>query len=133
RPVDGPLSWLLTDARHAQPSARADFLWLRPLDVAALLSTRSYPVPGRLVLEVVDGAGLAGGRFAVEAGPDGATCAPTGAAPDLTLGVAALGSVYLGGHPVRTLAAAGLVDEHTAGAVARADAMFRAEVAPWCS
>jgi hypothetical protein len=34
---------------------------------------------------------------------------------------------------VRTLAAAGLVEEHTKGAVAQADVMFRAPVAPWCS
>jgi hypothetical protein len=34
---------------------------------------------------------------------------------------------------LHTLAAAGLVDEHTAGALRRADRMFRADRAPWCS
>ena len=66
-------------------------------------------------------------------GPDGATCIPTAASADLTLGVAALGTVCLGGYGLHTLAAAGLVDEHTAGAVGRADRMFRADRAPWCS
>lgn len=133
RPADDLLPWLLTDARHAQPSLRSDFLWVRPLDVAGMLAARDYLVPGRLVLEVVDPGGLAGGRFALDAGPDGATCARTGAAADLTLDAAVLGSVYLGGHGVRTFAAAGLIEEHSPGAVARADAMFRSAVTPWCS
>jgi predicted acetyltransferase len=133
RPADELLPWLLTDARHAQPSDRSDFLWIRPLDVAAMLAARCYLVPGQVVLEVVDAAGLAGGRFALDGGPDGASCVPTGASADLTLDVAALGSAYLGGHGVRTLAAAGLVDEYSKGAVARADAMFRSPVTPWCS
>jgi predicted acetyltransferase len=133
RPADELLPLLLTDARHAQPSDRADFLWIRPLDVAAMLSTRSYLVAGQIVLEVVDAAGLVGGRFAVDAGPDGASCVPTTASADLTLSIAALGSVYLGGYGLRTLAAAGLVDEHSTSAVAKADAMFRSPVTPWCS
>jgi predicted acetyltransferase len=133
RAADEPLPWLLTDARHAQPSDRADLLWLRPLDVPALLGTRAYGVAGNLVLEVVDPAGLTGGRFALDAGADGATCAPTTASADLTLGVGALGAVCLGGHGVHTLAAAGLVDEHTPDAIGRADRMFRADRAPWCT
>jgi predicted acetyltransferase len=133
RPADDVLPWLLTDARHARAADRADFLWVRPLDVPALLGARAYGVPGTVVLEVVDPAGFAGGRFALDAGADGATCTPTAASPDLTLGVAALGTVCLGGYGLHTLAAAGLVDEHTAGAVGRAARMFRADRAPWCS
>jgi hypothetical protein len=34
---------------------------------------------------------------------------------------------------VRMLAAAGLVDEHSTHAVAKADAMFRSPITPWCS
>ncbi|MFY9806539.1 MAG: GNAT family N-acetyltransferase [Pseudonocardiaceae bacterium] len=133
RAADELLPLLLVDARHAQPSCRADFLWIRPLDVAAMLSARSYLVSGQLVLEVVDAAGLAGGRFALDGGPDGASCARTTASPDLTLTTAVLGSAYLGGYGVRMLAAAGLVDEHSTSAVATADAMFRSPVMPWCS
>lgn len=133
RPADELVPWLLTDARHAQPSDQCDFLWVRPLDVAGMLAARSYLVPGRLVLEVVDAAGLAGGRFALDGGPEGASCVPTTASADLTLDVGVLGSVSLGGYGVRTLAAAGLLDEHSTGAVARADAMFRSAVTPWCS
>lgn len=133
RPADELLPLLLTDARHAQPSGRADFLWIRPLDVAGMLACRSYLVSGQIVLEVVDSAGLAGGRFALDGGPDGASCARTTASPDLTVDAATLGSAYLGGYRVRSLAAAGLVDEHSTSAVARADAMFRSPVTPWCT
>jgi predicted acetyltransferase len=133
RSVDPVLPWLLTDARHVQRGDRSDFLWLRPLDVPAMLSARSYLVPGRIVLDVVDTAGLAGGRYALDAGPDGARCEPTGAPADLTLDVSALGSIYLGGYFLGRLTTAGLVEEHSPGAVARADAMFRSPVTPWCS
>jgi predicted acetyltransferase len=133
RPADELLPLLLTDARNAQPSDRADFLWIRPLDIAGMLSARSYLTSGQLVLEVVDAAGLGGGRFALDGGPDGASCLPTTTTADLTLDTAALGSVYLGGYGLRTLAAAGLIEEHSANAVARADAMFRSPITPWCS
>jgi predicted acetyltransferase len=133
RPVDELLPLLLADARHVQLDERADFLWIRPLDIAGMLSARSYLVPGHLVLEVVDPAGLAAGRFALDGGPDGASCVQTTASADLILDVAVLGSVYLGGYGLRRLAAAGLVDEASPGAVTRADAMFRSSVTPWCS
>ena len=133
RAGDELLPLLLADARHAQPSGRGDFLWIRPLDVARMLAARSYLVAGQVVLEVVDAAGLAGGRFALDGGPDGASCTRTTASPDLTLTTAALGSAYLGGYGVRTFAAAGLIDEHSTRAVARADVMFRSTITPWCS
>jgi predicted acetyltransferase len=133
RAGDEVLPLLLADARHAQPSGRADFLWIRPLDVARMLAARSYLVTGQVILEVVDAAGLAGGRFALDGGPDGASCARTTASPDLTMATAVLGSAYLGGYGVRTLAAAGLIDEHSTSAVARADVMFRSTITPWCS
>jgi hypothetical protein len=44
---------------------------------------------------------------------------------------ATLGAVLLGGRSLRTLAVAGLADEHRAGAVDRADAAFRSAVTPW--
>jgi len=133
RPVDDLLPWLLVDARHARAGERFDVLWARPLDAPALLAARAYAVPGKLVLDVVDAAGFGGGRFALDGGPFGATCVPTTESADLTIGVSALGSVLLGGYPVRTLAAAGLVDEHSVHAVARATRMFTGDRAPWCS
>ena len=76
--------------------------------------------------------GLSGGRFALEGGPDGATCAPTDEPADLALSVSTLSSAYLGGYTLADLARGGRVDERRPGALATADAMFRSPVAPWC-
>jgi predicted acetyltransferase len=133
RPVHEPLVWLLHDGRSLRQTGRFDFIWVRILDVAAALSARRYPTEGRLVIEVVDRLGLAGGRFALEGGPAGASCSPTDASADLTLPVESLGSVYMGGMSVLALAGAGRIDEHAKGALVRAEAMFRSGITPWCS
>lgn len=132
RPTEEPLPWLLTDARAVRTTGRVDLLWVRVLDAAAALAGRRYLAQGRVVVEVVDPAGYASGRYLLDGGPDGASCARTDVPADLTLPVQALGAVYLGGTTLRTLAAAGWVDEHRPGALARADAMLRSPVPPWC-
>jgi predicted acetyltransferase len=133
RPVDEPLVWLLRDGRALRQTGRFDFLWVRVLDVAVTLAGRLYPTEGRLVIEVTDTLDIAQGRFVLEGGPTGATCTSTDASADLTLAVGTLGSLSLGGMSALALADAGRIDEHAAGALARADAMFRSAVTPWCS
>ncbi|HLM94847.1 MAG TPA: GNAT family N-acetyltransferase [Acidimicrobiales bacterium] len=133
RPVDEALPWLLEDGRTVRQTGRFDFLWVRVLDVVAALSARRYAVEGRLVVDVVDPLGFAGGRYALEGGPSGAACARTEQAPDLTMPVEALGSMYLGGVSARILRDTGYIDEDTSGAIDRADVMFRSSTAPWCS
>jgi predicted acetyltransferase len=133
RPVDEPLPWLVADARFVQQTDRYDKLWVRVLDVPALLTGRDYLSEGRTVLEIVDKAGYAAGRFALEAGPDGSSCRPTTESAHLTLPVTALGSAYLGGHRLGTLAAAGLLDEHRPGAVRTADRLLGTDRAPWAT
>jgi predicted acetyltransferase len=132
RPVDDPLLYLLTDVRRAQISL-GDQLWVRVVDVERALSSRSYSVRDSVVIELTDvGCPWNTGRFRLDGGPEGATCERTDAAADLTLSAVELGAAYLGGTRLRALAAAGFVDEHTAGALARADLMFASAVAPWC-
>jgi predicted acetyltransferase len=133
RPVDEALPWLVADGRFVKQTDRGDELWVRVLDVPAALTGRDYTTEGRTVLEVVDKAGYAAGRFALEAGPAGASCRPTTESADLTLPVTALGSAYLGGHRLATLAAAGLVDEHRAGALRVADRLLATDRAPWAT
>jgi predicted acetyltransferase len=134
RSVDESLGWLLIDGRMAAQKVRFDFVWVRVLDVSAALAARAYAGPGSVVIDVVDPLGLTAGRYLLEAGRDGAQCTPSDrASADVTLPVSTLGSIYLGGYSLRTLAAAGLVDEHRPGAVATLDAMFRSPVTPWCS
>jgi len=133
RSVEEALVWLMTDGRAVRQTSRFDFLWVRVLDVCTALSTRRYPVEGSVVLEVTDELGFAGGRFTLEGGPGGATCFRTTEPSEISLPVSALGSVYLGGVSLRSLALAGRVHEESPGALARADLMFRSELTPWCS
>lgn len=133
RRADEALPWLLPDGRAARQTARADKLWLRPLDVPALLTARTYDRAGRVVLDVLDPHGRAGGRFALDATPQGATCAPTTESADLTLPVTTLASAYLGGHRLRALALGGGVDEHRPGALAVADRLLGTDQAPHCT
>jgi predicted acetyltransferase len=133
RPVNEPLVWLLHDGRLLRQTGRFDFIWVRVLDVAAALSARQYATGGRLVIEVTDALGITAGRFALDGGPTGATCTPTDATAELTLPVDALGSLYLGGRSALALGHAGRIDEHSAGALARTDTMFRSSITPWCS
>lgn len=122
---------LLVNRRAAWASEPWEGMWLRVLDPVAALGARRYEVPGRFVLRVVDKDGYADGTFAVEGGPDGAECGRTTESPDVTLPVAVLGSILLGGHTARRYELLGMLDEHRAGAVGGLSAMFQTGVAPW--
>ncbi|THA25733.1 GNAT family N-acetyltransferase [Streptomyces sp. RKND-216] len=132
RAPDDVLPLLLPDPRAARIDAHADFLWLRPLDVPRMLAARTYAVPGTLVLDLHDETGLADGRFRLETGPEGAACTRAGEGADLSMDIAALGTLYLGDETATRLAALGRVVEHTPGAAAKADALFRTTRRPWC-
>jgi predicted acetyltransferase len=133
RRLHEPVVWRLADARAARMTQRADFLWVRPLDVPGLLEARTYPVEGHVVIEVLDPAGIASGRFALDAGREGATCRPSTEEAGLRLPVDVLGSVVLGGVSLRMLADAGRLDVLDPVALPAANALFRWPVDPWCT
>lgn len=95
---------------------QSDWLWVRILDVVRALEARTYEGEGALVLEVVDGSGMAGGRYRLEASPAGATCTATTRSADLTLDVRELATLWLGDESVARLVALGRVREERAGA-----------------
>ncbi|CDR07974.1 GNAT family N-acetyltransferase [Streptomyces iranensis] len=132
RAPDDLLPLLLGDPRAAQVTMYADWLWLRPLDVPQLLETRTYPAEGSLVLELRDAAGLAGGRYFLEAGPDGAACATTGRTADLTMDIGELSTLWLGDESAVRLASLGRIAEERPGAAALADRLLRTPRRPWC-
>ncbi|MBP0460144.1 GNAT family N-acetyltransferase [Streptomyces montanisoli] len=132
RAPDDLLPYYLPDPRAARLTGTADYLWLRVLDTVRALEARTYAVDGTLVLDVRDEAGLAGGRYRLDAEPGGATCAPTRESADLTLDVSALGALYLGDETPTRLAALGEVAEERAGALARAESLFHTPRRPWC-
>jgi predicted acetyltransferase len=133
RPSDDPLLHLVLEPRPLQFRLK-DALWARLIDVAGALSARVYRTETSFVLEVRDGfCSWNDGRYQVRAERGGATCRSTDARPDLALGVAELGAIYLGGTSLSALRAAGRVDERTPGTVERVDAAFAWHPAPWCS
>ncbi|MFF3625080.1 GNAT family N-acetyltransferase [Streptomyces sp. NPDC002467] len=130
RAPDDLVADLLPDPRSARIVTAADCLWVRLLDVVRALGARTYAVPGILVLEVTDAAGLSDGRYRLDAGTG--ACERTEEPADLVLDVAALGSLYLGDGSAVRLAALGRVTERRPGAVELADAVFRTARRPWC-
>jgi predicted acetyltransferase len=133
-PPDIELPWRLRDTRQMRTTAFRDWLWVRPVDVPALLAARRYLASGQLVLEVRDELrpeGAAAGRFRLDASPAGAECTRTDTAPDLVLDVAALGSIVLGGLDASTMARAGTAAEQTPGSLRAADVLFAADRAPF--
>lgn len=132
RPLADPLRLIVADPAAVRTEV-TDGLWLRIVDVPALLAARRYPRADELVLDVRDDfLEWNDRRFLLAGGPEGAHCRPTGRSPDLALPVADLGACFLGANRFTTLAAAGGVEEMTPGALARADAMFASPVLPWC-
>ncbi|MEZ4403039.1 MAG: GNAT family N-acetyltransferase [Kofleriaceae bacterium] len=131
QPVDSALPWLVANPRAVSHRGRADTLWLRLHDVAAALTARRYQADGTLVIAVDDPLAPAPRAWRLEVAGGGATCAATTAAPDLTLALPALGSIYLAGVSPTRLHHAGHVTGSPA-AIALATAMFAWPVAPWC-
>jgi predicted acetyltransferase len=127
-PADEPLWLMLTDAGAVRRTIR-DALWLRLVDVERALSARAYARDPDVVLEVSDAfCPWNEGRYRLS----GAGCERTDAEPGLALDVTVLGAAYLGGTTLSELALAGRVRELRPGALARASAAFRGDVAPWC-
>jgi predicted acetyltransferase len=127
-PLDHPL--LMLSARPRELKLRVhDGVWVRLVDVAAALAARRLGPGDPVVIELADAfCAWNAGRWRI--GPAGAE--RTSAAAELACDVTALGSAYLGGFSFRQLARAGRVEERRAGALARADALFASDRAPWC-
>ncbi|MEX2537763.1 MAG: GNAT family N-acetyltransferase [Actinomycetota bacterium] len=132
RPVDEPLRWWLVNPRAMRVKGVRDHLWVRPLDVAALLGSRRYATDVDLVIEVADDFGdHTTGRYALCGGPETAECSRTDRAADLELHVSDLGSMLLGGVSALELVSAGRLLERSSGAALSADFAFRWSPQPW--
>lgn len=136
RAPDDLLPFFLPDPRAAKLTTHADWLWVRILDVVRALQARPYDGTGggSLVLEVVDAAGFAGGRYRLEVSADGAASCTSGTrdAAELTLDIRELAALWLGDESAVRLAALGRVREERAGAARTADALLRTSRRPWC-
>lgn len=130
-PVDEPMVWEASNRRQIRRRP-SDTLWLRILDVPAVLSTRSYEVDGDVVVQVGDAAGgFANGSYHLNVEGGVASCARSDRPPELTMDVEQLGALCLGGVSAHQLWRAGLIGGEAAAVVA-ADRLFRTTEAPWC-
>jgi predicted acetyltransferase len=122
-----PLALQVVDMRALHLRAR-DGLWLRLVDVEAALRARSYTADDTVVIEVRDDVlDWNPGRYRV-----GSTVERTEDEPDLAIRVDDLASAYLGAFSFERLASADRVEERTTGALARASALFRTPLPPYC-
>jgi predicted acetyltransferase len=132
-PLDDPLPYLLENPRALRTTSLLDDLWLRPHDVGALLSARTYSTEDALVLEVHgEAADSVPIRWEVEGGPGGGSARRSRRRADLVLGRAALGAIYLGGVRPSLLARGRRIDARGPDALRRADAFFAADPLPFC-
>ena len=131
-PLDDPIQHMLADARAFRPEVY-DSLWVRLADVGRALADRAYATPVDVVLEVADDfCPWNAGRWRLSGDETGATCAPSTDPADLVLTAAELGAVHLGGPTLVGLAAAGRVEERTAGALRAVSRAFAGDRQPWC-
>lgn len=129
RPIDDPLPWLVRDPRGVEVTVH-DHGWLRILDVPAALTARTYRAPLDVVLHVDDALGFAAGSWRLSVAGGQASVEPVDSdAADITLDVATLSAIYVGGVSAVQLRAAGRLDV-TAELAASLDDAFRADQAP---
>jgi predicted acetyltransferase len=128
-PLDHELFLLLAEPRRMQFTVD-DGVWVRPIDLGAALSARTYAGDGEIVLEVTDKLlPENAGRWHLSAGG----AARTEAEADLRLDITGVGSVYLGGFGFMDLVRASRAEELHPGAAERGDALLGAGLAPWCA
>lgn len=132
RPVDEPLLHLLQEPRRLRATI-SDNLWVRIVDLEGAIRARRYAGDGRVVLQIVDTfCPWNEGRYALEVSAgEAAEAARTDEPADVLCTINEIGAAYLGGTTMRQLHRAGRVEERTPGALARADAMFSWDPAPW--
>ena len=129
--TDDPMPVLLQNSRNAIGTL-TDALYIRLVDLDRALAQRRYRAPVDVVVEVADAlCPWNEGRWRLSADEKGgATVSRTTDRADLSTRATELGAAYLGGTRLTTLADAGLVAEHTPGAVAALSAALLSERAP---
>ncbi len=128
--IDDPLPSLLEDPRALRTTDLNDMMWVRLADIRIALASRTYATDDRLVVDVGDE------RFTIDGGPDGASVRagrPSRRRADLTVGLAELGAIFLGGVRPSAFVRARRAEAKDEDSLRRADLFFGADRAPHCS
>lgn len=131
RSVDEPVRWMLADQRAATVTV-VDHQYVRILDVAAALESRTYGSAGRVVFDVTDPLGIDSGRFALVADESGRGVVTRDVTDDVdaTLSTVELSALFIGGTSAQTLVSAGRLAVSSSAVAAQIDAMFRLPIEP---
>ena len=125
-PDDDPLPYLLENQRALRTNHSNDNIWVNVRDAAICFGARTYRAHDRLVIEVD------GKRWAIEGGPDGATCRVVRTRADLTTSHAWFSALLYGGVLPTALVAGRRMTARNAEALRRADLFFPTSVMPHC-
>ena len=112
-PIDDPLPFLLENPRALRTTNLNDGIWINVLDVPSCFGARTYRISDRIVVEV-DGV-----RWAIDGGPDGASCKTVRSRPDLVTSHGAFSSLLYGGVLPSALVAGGRMHARNADALGR--------------
>ncbi len=137
--VTGPIAidhilWdVVEDPRQVGIDWQQDLLWARLLDVATVLSARTYRGSGRVVVEVDDEFRPdCGGTFSLDVDAGVGTCTRVERPAHMTLSASDLAGMVLGDSSFRRLARAGRIRSADPGALVLADHLFGVDPLPWC-
>ena len=131
-PVDTPLFLRADDPRRLGLTV-GDGMWLRILDVPAALGARSWAADEEVVLEVVDElVPTVAGRWRLAVRDGRAEVTRSTARADVTLGVAELSSLFLGGIRAVDLWRAGRIVVADPSCLLRLDQLHAVARRPWC-
>lgn len=125
--VDPLVGDALENRRALRTTETKDGMWLRILDVAGVLESRTYSNADRIRFDLGPE-----GTWQLDGGPDGATCVRSTGATDATLQLTDLASLVLGGGSAKRLLRVGLLSG-TPEIAARIDAMFDSFPRPFLS
>jgi predicted acetyltransferase len=131
-PVDDPARDVLLDPRelHAQ---RFDWILGRVVDLERALPLRPYGATGRVTFEVRDSlCPWNDGRWALEAGPEGAAVSRTKDTPQLSMDVSTLALLMFGTISPSHAANIGRAEAAPDAPLDLWDSMWRTKYAPWC-
>lgn len=105
-PADDVLPWILSDPRQLKHSF-SEALWVRILDVRTALEARSYRADGSMVVGVEDSfLPQNSGAYRLTVSDGAASIESTTDAPDVSISIDHLGTLYLGTHRAEMLARA---------------------------
>jgi predicted acetyltransferase len=131
-PVDDPAPHVLLDPRELNATHR-DHILGRIIDLERALPLRPYGHEGRVVFDVRDEmCPWNAGRWALEAGPEGARVTRTQEAPQLSLDISALAQLLYGQVSPANAVRYGRAEAAPDAPLRLWDAMWRTEYAPYC-